>query len=71
MVIQNGQLAATMVAFDSKISLVRSKFIRDLPGSSSLNICPPPAPQHKPFDLQRLSSIKSASSAASTERGAS
>jgi len=66
MVLQNGQAAAITSGCNCKASSVRSILIRLLPGSSSLNICAPPAPQHKPLLRQRFISTSSASSSSST-----
>jgi hypothetical protein len=68
---QKGHAAAIMLAPVCKASSVRSILMRLLPGSSSLNICAPPAPQHKPLLRQRFISTNSASKASNTFLGAS
>src|SRR5690606_27629574 len=70
-VVQNGQLAAITEAPVSSASSALSILIRLSPGSSSLNICAPPAPQQSPLVLQRFISTNSTSKASNTARGAS
>ena len=69
MVMQNGQAVATMLAPVPNISSVRSVFTSLLPGSASLNICAPPAPQHKALLLLRGISVVFAFKESITERG--
>ena len=71
MVVQNGQLVATIWAPEAMISSARSTLMRFFPGSSSLNIWAPPAPQQSPLDRQRFSSMSSVSSCCNISRGAS
>src|SRR6188474_1625469 len=68
---QNGQLDTIVFTPVPKASSTRSLLIRLSPGSSSLNIWAPPAPQHKPLFLERDISFNSIFNCPNTSRGTS
>ncbi len=70
-VLQKGHAAAITSALVSMASEVLSMFTYLFPFSSSLNICAPPAPQHKPLLRHLFISTRSASRASKTFLGAS
>ncbi len=70
-VLQKGHPVAITLGSKDKASSVLSMLISLFPFSGSLNICAPPAPQQRPFVLQRFISTSSASSFSSKILGAS